>query len=173
MFLLFKKNVCSQCILLSLLWSRKEKTVKMFTKRNRKSKKSMSNVWVVRLTCVSRVIETVCSVFISVSVIHCNVWAYVVFQLPFSMVTMLEHYEICLWFQGLWKHISVIANVISIAYCLVVLSISLIPAFISDVFMWFGEIDFGKLPFLEHKIYKYWFKCVKLGLFDGAMVLVQ
>ena len=37
----------------------------------------MSNVWVVRLTCVSRVIETVCSVFTSVSVIHCNVCAYV------------------------------------------------------------------------------------------------
>ena len=36
-----------------------------------------------------------------------------------------------------------------------VLRISLITAFIGDVFMWFGEIDFGKLPFLEHKIYKY------------------
>ena len=51
----------------------------------------MSDVWVVRLTCVSRVIETVCSVFMSVSVIHCNVCC-----TPFSMVTMLEHYEICL-----------------------------------------------------------------------------
>ena len=61
-----------------------------------------------------------------------------------------------LWFQGLWKHVSVITNVISIAYCLVVLSISLITAFIGDIFMWFGEIGFGKLPFLEHKIYKYW-----------------
>ena len=41
--------------------------------------------------------------------------------------------------------------------------------------MWLplGEIDLGKLPFLEHKIYKYWLTCVKLGLFDGAMVLVQ
>ena len=37
----------------------------------------MSNVWVVRLTCVSRVIETGGSVFMSVSVIHCNVCAYV------------------------------------------------------------------------------------------------
>ena len=37
----------------------------------------MSNVWVVRLTCVSRVIETVCSVFMSVGVIHCNVCVYV------------------------------------------------------------------------------------------------
>ena len=37
----------------------------------------MSNVWVVRLTCVSRVIETVCSVFMSVGIIHCNVCAYV------------------------------------------------------------------------------------------------
>ena len=80
----------------------------------------------------------------------------------------------------LW-HVSVITNVIFIAYscyCLVVLSISLITAFIliiGDVFMWlsFGEIDLGKLPFLEHKIYKYWLTCVKLGLFDGAMVLVQ
>ena len=53
------------------------------------------------------------------------------------------------------------------------LSISHITAFISDVFMWFGEIDFGKLPFLEHKIQKYQLRCVKLGLFDGAMVLVQ
>ena len=43
------------------------------TKRSRKSRKQMSKVWVVRLTCVSRVIETVCSVFMSVSVIHCNV----------------------------------------------------------------------------------------------------
>ena len=33
----------------------------------------MSNVLVVRLTCVSRVIETVCSVFMSGSLIHCNV----------------------------------------------------------------------------------------------------
>ena len=32
-----------------------------------------------------------------------------------------------------------------------VLSISLITAFIGDVFMLFGEIDFDKLPFLEHK----------------------
>ena len=110
----------------------KERTiVKSVTKRNRKSRKQMSNVWVVRLTCVSRVIETVCSVFMSVSVIHCNVCAY---------VAMLEHYEIHLWFQGLWKHVSVITNVIYIAYscyCLVVLSISLITAFICDVFMWF------------------------------------
>ena len=37
----------------------------------------MSNVWVGSLICVSRVIETVCSVFMSVSVIHCNVCAYV------------------------------------------------------------------------------------------------
>ena len=37
----------------------------------------MSNVWVLRLTCVFRMIETVCSVFMSVSVIHCNVCAYV------------------------------------------------------------------------------------------------
>ena len=37
----------------------------------------MSNERVVRLTCVSRVTETVCSVFISVRVIHCNVCAYV------------------------------------------------------------------------------------------------
>ena len=50
---------------------------KNVTKRNKKSRKQMSNVWVVRLTCVSRVIETVCSVFMSVSVIHCNVCAYV------------------------------------------------------------------------------------------------
>ena len=85
------------------------------TKRNRKSRKQMSNVWVVRLTCVSRVIETVCSVFMSVSVIHCNVCAYVVLHFH----AMLEHYQICLWLQGLWKH--VITNVISIAYCLVVL----------------------------------------------------
>ena len=56
---------------------------------------------------------------------------------PFSMVTMLEHYEIYLWLQGLRKHVSVTANVIYIAYCLVVLSISLITAFICDVFMWF------------------------------------
>ena len=33
------------------------------------------------------------------------------------------------------------------------LSISLITTFIGDVFMWFGETDFGKLPFLKHKIY--------------------
>ena len=52
----------------------------------------MSNVWVVRLTCVSRVIETVCSVFMSVGVIQCNVC---VCCAPFSMVTMLEHYKIC------------------------------------------------------------------------------
>ena len=55
----------------------KKKTVKNATKRNRKSRKQMSHVWVVRLTCVSGVIETVCSVFMSVSVIHCNVCAYV------------------------------------------------------------------------------------------------
>ena len=162
--------MCSQRILLSMLWPRKEKIVTNVTKRNRKSRKQMSNVWVVRLTCVSRMIETVCTIFMSVSVIHCNVC---VCCTPFSMVAMLEHYEICLWFQGLWKHVSVITNVISIAYCLVVLSISLITAFIGNVFMWFGEIDFGKLPFLEHKICKYWLTCVKLGLFDGAMVLVQ
>ena len=36
-----------------------------------------------------------------------------------------------------------------------VLRISFITAFIGDVFMRLGEIDFGKLPFLEHKIYKY------------------
>ena len=54
-----------------------------------------------------------------------------------------------------------------------VLSISLITAFIGDVFMWFGETGFGKLPFLEHKVYKYWLRCMKLGLFDEAMVLVQ
>ena len=51
-----------------------------------KQKEQKTNVWVVRLTCVSRAIETVCSVFMSVSVIHCNVCAYVVlhFQwLPF------------------------------------------------------------------------------------------
>ena len=63
------------------------------------------------------------------------------------MVAMLEHYEICLLFQGLRKHASVITNVISIAYCLILV--------IGDVFMWFGEIDFGKLPFLGHRIYKY------------------
>ena len=39
--------------------------------------------------------------------------------------------------------------------------------------MQFGEIDFGKLPFMEHKIYKYWLTCVKLDLFDGEMVFVQ
>ena len=33
--------------------------------------------YIVRLTYVSRVIETVCSVFMSVGVIHCNVCAYV------------------------------------------------------------------------------------------------
>ena len=71
-----QKNVCSQRILLSLLWPRKEKIVKNVTKRNRQSRKQMSNVWVVRLTCVSRVIETVCSVFMSVGIIHCNVCAY-------------------------------------------------------------------------------------------------
>ena len=126
MFLLFKKNMCSQHILLSLL---RPRIFLFFLKcYNETQTEQKTNVkW--RLTCVSTVIETVCSVFMSVSVIHCNVCAYVVFQLPFSMVTMLEHYEICLWFQGLWKHVSVIANVISIAYCLVVLSISLITAF--------------------------------------------
>ena len=40
----------------------------------------MSNVWVVRLTCVSRVIETVCSVFMSVGIIHCNVYVALHFQ---------------------------------------------------------------------------------------------
>ena len=59
--------------------------LKTVTKRDRKSRKQMSNVWVVRLTCVSRMKETICSVFRSVSVIHCNVCAY---------VAMLEHYEI-------------------------------------------------------------------------------
>ena len=57
--------------------TKERKKLKNVTKRNRKSRKQMSNVWVVRLTCVSRVIETVCSVFMSVSIIHCNVCAYV------------------------------------------------------------------------------------------------
>ena len=55
----------------------RKKNVKNVTKRNRKSRKQMSNVWVVRLTCVFRVTETVRSVFMSVSVIHCKVCAYV------------------------------------------------------------------------------------------------
>ena len=84
-------------------------------------------------------IKTVCSVFMSVSVIQCNVCA------------MLEHYEIWLWFQGLWKHVSVIANVTSIAYCLVVLSISLITAFIGDGFMWFGKFVFLSFHFWSIK----------------------
>ena len=44
-----------------------------------KQKEQKTNVWAVRLTCVSRVIETVCSVLMSVSVLHCkcNVCAYV------------------------------------------------------------------------------------------------
>ena len=37
----------------------------------------MSNVWVVRLTCVSRMIESVRTIFMSVRVIHCNVCVYV------------------------------------------------------------------------------------------------
>ena len=37
----------------------------------------MSNVWVVRLTCIFRVIESVCIVFMSVGVIQCNVCVYV------------------------------------------------------------------------------------------------
>ena len=36
-------------------------------------------------------------------------------------------------------HVWNLANLIYIAYCLVVLSISLITAFIGDVFMWFGD----------------------------------
>ena len=50
---------------------RKEKIAKNVTKRNKKNKKLVSNVWAVKLTCVFRKIETVSSVFTSVSVIVC------------------------------------------------------------------------------------------------------
>ena len=159
----------SQFYSILLLWPRKEEIAKNVTKINRKNRRQVSNVWAVRLICVSRGTETVCSVFMSVSVIVCVCVCCVLF----SIVAMLEHYEIYLWFQGMWKHVSVTTDVITIAYCLVVWSISLITAFTGDVFMWFGESGFGKLPFLGHKIYKHWLACVKCGLFDGEMVLVQ
>ena len=63
-----------------------KKIVNNVTNRNRKKKRS--NVWVVSLTRVSRVIETVCSVFMSVSVIHCKVCAYV--ALHFQWLPLLN-----------------------------------------------------------------------------------
>ena len=76
-FLLFKKTTVFKMHSIITVMT-KERFYFLFfnvTKRNRKSRKQMSNVWVVRLTCVSR--ETFCSVFMSVSVIQCNVCAYV------------------------------------------------------------------------------------------------
>ena len=88
MFLLLQRNVYLQLTLLSLLRLKKEEIAKNNTKRNRKSRKLVLNVWAVKLTCVFRKIETVCSVFMSVSVIVCCA--------VFSMVAILEQYEICL-----------------------------------------------------------------------------
>ena len=97
MSLLFKNNnnekthMYSQHILLALLWPRKEETVKKKCYKGKQNKKT--NVQAVILTCVSRGLETVCSVFMSVSVSVC-VCVYVCCA-PFSMVAILECYEIC------------------------------------------------------------------------------
>ena len=68
-----------------------------------KQKEQKTNVWVVRLTSVSRVIETVCSVFMSVSVIHCNVCVYVAF-----------HFQ---WLPGLNIMKSVIPGIVKACQC--------------------------------------------------------
>ena len=96
MFLLFKNKQTKNCVhnAFTIPVMTKERLLLFLflflffsvTKRNIKSRKQVSNVWVVRLTRVSRVIETVCSVFASVSVIHCNVCAYVALHF---------HFEIC------------------------------------------------------------------------------
>ena len=83
------------------------------------------------LTCVSRGLETVCSVFMSVSVC--------------ALCSIFNGCHTWMWFQGMWKHVSFVTNVITIACCLMVLSISFITAFIADAFMWFGQIGFAKL----------------------------
>ena len=156
--------------ILSMPWGDKKVVSFLPSKRNRKSRKQMYRLWDLPAFPEWQKLSAQFS------------WVLVYFTVSVMCVRMLRSIFTGshawtlwnLWFQGLWKHVSVITNVISVAYCLVVLSISLITAFIGDVFMCFGETDFGKLPFLEYKIYKYWLTySMKHGLFDGAMVLVQ
>ena len=161
MFLLPQRNVSSQLTLLSLLWLKKEEIAKNATNRNRKSRKLVWNVWAVKLTRVFRKIETVCSVFMTVSVIVCVALYFQCLPYLNNMKSVCDSRE-CEKKCQCYTH-----YVITVAYCLVVLSVSFITAIIDNVFMWYG---LGILPFLEHMFYKYWLTCVKFGLFHWEMV---